>query len=344
MKNSRCVCAGEPRLFFEDRCCTQCDRSVGFDVASRRVIALEPGDAGCWHEAGIGTRTFKLCRNTEQFGNCNWLVPAAAANPYCTSCQFSRTIPNLTEAKNLERWAVLEQSKRRVLYALLRLELPLVARARDPEHGLCFDFLEDRRSNPLVAAQRVSTGHADGVITVNLIEADEALRTAARLELNEVYRTPLGHMRHETGHYYFSRLLEGTPALEHFRAVFGEEREDYNAALDRHYQLGPRADWQTAYISAYGASHPLEDWAESWAHYLHMFDALETAIEFKVVPPLDFSDFDTMLLEWYRLSVTLNALNRSLGLNDAYPFVLSAPVTTKLRFIHDLIRELPAPS
>ena len=51
---------------------------------------------------------------------------------------------------------------------------------------------------------------------------------------------------------------------------------DYAAALSSHYQIGAPAGWEEDFITAYAASHPWEDWAETWAHYLQILDGLET--------------------------------------------------------------------
>jgi hypothetical protein len=200
----------------------------------------------------------------------------------------------------------------------------------------------------------VLTGHDNGLITVNIAEADDVLREQQRTQQREPYRTLLGHFRHEIGHYYWDRLIQNSASLEAFREKFGDERADYQAALNRHYEQGPPEHWEREFISAYATTHPWEDWAESWAHSLHMIDALETARatgvmlrprhaeEPKLATPADplqpGADFDRMVDEWMALTYILNNLNRGLGLADSYPFVLSAPVIEKLRFVHDTMR------
>src|SRR5262249_50270393 len=155
-------------------------------------------------------------------------------------------------------------AKRRLVYTLLALNLPLVSRQEDRESGLSFEFLADP-ADP--AAPRVMTGHAGGVITVNVAEADDAERERRRLQMNEPYRPLLGAFRHEIGHYYWDRLIRGSARLAAFRETFGDERADYAEALDRHHAGGPPGDWQDRFVSAYASSHPWEDWAETWAHY-----------------------------------------------------------------------------
>ena len=122
------------------------------------------------------------------------------------------------------------------------------------------------------------TGHLNGVVTINVSEADDAERERRRAGLAEPYRTLLGHMRHEVGHYYWKRLVTGdADRLARFRELFGDDRDDYAAALTRHYQSGPPQDWQDRFVSAYASAHAWEDWAETWAHYLHMTDTIEIA-------------------------------------------------------------------
>jgi hypothetical protein len=201
------------------------------------------------------------------------------------------------------------------------------------------------------------TGHAAGVITIALAEVDDVERERRRTALGEPYRTLLGHFRHEVGHYYWDRLIAEDGPLDEFRALFGDERQDYGEALQRHYAQGPRPDRQESFVSSYAAAHPWEDWAECWAHYLHMVDAVETAtacgLSLKpasaeapaLKPPrrswgAGMTDFDPLIERWYPLTYLVNNLNRGLGLADGYPFVLSQPVVEKLRFIHQTIRGL----
>jgi hypothetical protein len=228
-----------------------------------------------------------------------------------------------------------------------------VTKQDDPASGLAFDFLADVDETPIL------TGHADGVITINIAEADDPERERRRTQLHEPYRTLLGHFRHEIGHYYWDRLIGGRQSLAEFRARFGDERAGYAQALQHHYANGPSAGWQQQFVSAYAASHPWEDWAETWAHYLHMTDTLETAAacgisvrprrahepRLVIVPNRVGSpggSFDRLIDSWFPVTYVLNNLNRGLGLPDAYPFVLSTPVLDKLRFVHDIVA-VPAP-
>lgn len=136
--------------------------------------------------------------------------------------------------------------------------------------------------------------------------------------------------------------------------LFGDERADYGQALQRHYDQGPPADWQSRFVTAYAAMHPWEDFAETWAHYLHIVDTLETAGAFGLSTrpgltqgeELDTSvDFDPyrspgmqqLTESWLPLTIAVNSLNRAMGQPDLYPFVLSAPALEKLTFVHTLV-------
>ncbi len=223
-------------------------------------------------------------------------------------------------------------------FALIRLGLPFEAEDSDGYHAISFEFLEDQLSNPQVAETAVLTGHHRGRITVNVAEADPDQMELKRAEMKQVYRTLLGHFRHESGHYYWDRLVSGTDLIDEYRTHFGDERTDYEQALNNFYVQPPMEGWHTSYISAYAQAHPLEDWAECWAHFLHTMDTLETASGFGVTLSVRFDEnFDAWMNEWMRVAVMLNELNRSMGLRDAYPFVLTPPVLDKLRFIRNVI-------
>ena len=186
-------------------------------------------------------------------------------------CRLTCVIPDLAINGNREKWYRLEVAKRRLIYSLRRLGLRPFGTSAGMD--LRFEFLAD---SPEPNGPKVLTGHNEGRITINIAEADDAKARERRLTMHEPYRTLLGHFRHEIGHYYWDRLITESDLIEPFRELFGDERQDYALAL-KHYQQGPSADWQNYYVSAYASTHPWEDWAETWAHYLHMTDALETA-------------------------------------------------------------------
>jgi hypothetical protein len=262
-------------------------------------------------------------------------------------------IPNLATPDAKEAWHRLEIAKRRVLYTLIELGLPIEPRAERPG-GLRFDFLQDFPSGG-APAPTVFTGHSDGIITINIAEADDPFRETVRVQMGEINRTVLGHFRHEMGHYYWNRLVGAAPRIGEFRARFGDERGDYAAAQRRHYGAGAPADWRLHFVSAYASMHPWEDWAETWAHYLHIVDTLETAracslwpypakaanrLQEPVVstPGLDLHSFDDLIGAWLPLTIALNSLTRSMGIKDCYPLVLSQAAIEKLRFVHETVQ------
>jgi hypothetical protein len=339
-------------VFFENIRCLNCGRSLAFLPDRRLMAALTPGEGGVWQaEIPPGdSPPYRLCANYDLVSVCNWVVAVDDPNEFCPSCRLNRVIPDLSSERNRVGWFRLEVAKRRMLYTLMGLDLAI-----EPKNGnnlgLAFEFLEDSTDGD---AKRVLTGHDNGLITINIAEADDVHRERQRSLQREPYRTLLGHFRHEIGHYFWDRLIAYGPLLDDFRALFGDERADYQQALDRHYGEGPPARWEDSFISAYSTMHPWEDWAESWAHYMHMVDALETAgaaglalrpkrrDEPQMQPPPDplnsnYRDFDAMIEAWVSLTYVLNNLSRGLGLPDSYPFVLSTPAIRKLRFIHGTI-------
>lgn len=325
-------------LHFENVVCASCSSALGYLPGRAVLSAFKDG------KAMADGKPWKNCANSVH-GVCNWMLPAEDEGEFCTACRHNSVVPDLSVEGNLPLWQKLEIAKRRLIYTLDRLRLP-----HDPEE-LRFEFLADTPS------VKVMTGHADGLITIALAEADDAEREKRRNELHEPYRTLLGHMRHEVGHYYHTVLVEREGRTEEFRDLFGDETQDYAAALQAHYDKPPSDEWRGEFISNYAASHPHEDWAESFAHYLHMVDSLEMAASFgmSIRPRLDregvmeaevdFNPYkvsmEDILLAWTPLTVAMNAMNRCMGTPDIYPFVLSGKVAEKLGFIHRIIQERP---
>ena len=343
-------------VYFDNVSCTRCDAVLGFAPDALQVRALAPLDDGTWQPQG-GTEIYRHCANREAHQVCNWLVPADDPEPFCIACRLNQTIPDLDVAGNAILWQRLETEKRRLVYSLLRLGLPVVPRRLDPA-GLAFDFLADTAPN-FNETGRVLTGHASGLITLNIAEADPVVREKMRSEMAEPYRTILGHFRHESGHYYWDRLVRDGTWLGAVRALFGDDTEDYAQALQRHYETGPGPDWHEHFISAYASTHAWEDWAESWAHYLHIVDTTETAAEFGLsvrprvgtsadlyvetgIDPYREADFRVVLAHWLPLTYALNSLNRSMGHDHVYPFVLPGPVIEKLGLVHRIVQSARA--
>ncbi len=350
MKTYTCTC-GE-LLYFENFSCVNCKREVGFLPDLICASSFDKPDTNGVYpataEAAKG-RLYKKCQNYAQHNVCNWMIPAESVNEaFCTSCRLNMVIPDLTVPENITLWAAIEVAKRRLIYSALRLKLPLANRIEDPKGGLGFRFMGDTRNPDGSVAQKVMTEHNEGLITLNISEADDAVREKLRTNMKEPYRTLLGHFRHESGHYYWDRLVRDTKFLEPFRALFGDDRQDYNEAMKRYYATGAPADWGNNFISMYATMHPWEDWAETWAHYLHIQDTLEVAADFGLVgrrikiDPVKQGEvkakpFDEVMDAWAELSIALNCLNRSMGMRDLYPFVLSQPVIDKLGFISEVI-------
>lgn len=352
----RCKC-GRP-IFFRNSLCIACRAPLGYDPERGMLYPLRPVSRdGIWCVAGRrfgNDRHYRRCANLELAAGCNWLIPVAAgdaesnAHPLCVACRLNRTIPDLSVEGNPERWRRIEVAKRRLVSSLVRLGLPVASRvSEDPERGLAFDFLSSIPGAP------VMTGHENGIITLNIDEAQDSKREQVREAMQEQYRTVLGHLRHESGHYYWQRIVDGTPRITKFREIFGDERQDYGEALERYHRDGAQAGWQQSYVSAYATSHPWEDWAETWAHYLHMTDTLDTAFSFRLeldpsrIPIEEFREdvlvepelpgippFLPLVNGWVQLTAALNELSLSMGLRDFYPFVLSRPAVSKLHFVH----------
>ena len=265
-------------VFFESVLCVRCEHPLAYLPDLGVTGSLDRTDDGRWRSplARSEGKTYRLCQNYTEHNVCNWAVPEGDDDPYYRSCRLTRVIPDLTVPANKEAWYKLEVAKRRLIYTLLALGLPVASKKNEDATGLAFEFLADP-TDP--AAPAVLTGHDNGTITVNIAEADDAERERRRHQLREPYRTILGHFRHEIGHYYWDVLIKDGPHLDRFRELFGDDRADYGEALARYYKDGAPPDWQESFISAYATAHPWEDWAETWAHHLHMTNTLETAVE-----------------------------------------------------------------
>ncbi len=337
MKQFYCQCGQS--VFFDSEVCLNCGARLGFDPQGMVMRSLLETGEDLWTAAG--GETFRLCDNTVRFDVCNWILPAEQEHPLCRACQFNRTVPDQSLPENQKRWQRLEEAKKRLFYTLMQLGVPLENGWEAPDRGLLLDFIEDERDTEFYPETFVHTGYLGGVITINALEADDLARETQRLQMNENYRTVLGHLRHESGHYYWQRLNPNEDTLAGFRVIFGDERADYRGALDTYYANGPKPRWRERYISAYASSHPTEDWAESWGHYLHIYDALETAAAHGLIERWpNRMDIAERISVWRTLSITLNELNRSVGLSDAYPFLLNIEVERKLTFVDRIIRHL----
>ena len=349
-------------VFFDSLQCLHCGAALAFVPGQLDIRAMEPAQApaapGLWQigetfHSGGSRPLYKPCAHREGLSLCNFAVAADDACDLCVSCRQTSWLPDAANPANQLRWARIEATKRRLFYTLSRLGLGPRPGQREPSYALLAD---------LPGQMPVMTGHASGTITLNVIEADDGERALRRLALKEPFRTLAGHLRHEVGHFFWEQLIAHGRWLEPFRALFGDERQDYGQALQAYYARDMLdASWQNDYISAYATAHPWEDWAETWAHYLHMVDLLETAAsygtrlalpalfgaEHAALPDERIEDpfatpapsFERMLSQWGPLTLLVNSLNSSLGHGDAYPFAISWGVRRKLEFVHQVVSE-----
>lgn len=344
----------QQQIFFAKTHCDTCGCRIGYSAKYQDLICFDEVEIEQWQPKknnNLTNQYFKPCYNYTHHQICNWVLAYDDNEIYCESCQLTYIIPPLDQHENIEYWRHLEKAKQRFLYLTQRLNIMPHPKKNDKDAlGLRFNFLVPMNG------QTVMTGHGKGIITLNAQEANVIYRETTRVNMGENYRTLLGHFRHESGHYYFYLIEKLRPdLLSEFRYYFGDERQDYAEALQKHYEYGPQKNWQTNYISSYATAHPWEDWAETWAHYLHMMETLETAFYAGLAVnaqqgslanltmdecPIGAQNFEKILNSWVTLTFNLNALNRSMGLEDAYPFKLSEIIKGKLRFIHRHLLDL----
>ncbi|HEY3737024.1 MAG TPA: putative zinc-binding metallopeptidase [Jatrophihabitans sp.] len=331
MRDFACPACGQ-QLTFENSLCLRCGTSVALDLL-RRTFVVVADDAEVDDEAGHG----RPCVNLGLAG-CNWAAAPGGSEGLCPSCVLTRTRPADDDAAALSAFLDAETAKRRMLFELVELGLPIAEDESSGHPALCFDLLSSG-GGPIV------TGYAGGVITLDLAEGDDVHREQLRVSMDEPYRTLLGHFRHEAGHHYFDVLVQDEAARVGFKELFGDPDGDYPAALGRHYDEGPPPAWSREFVSAYASMHPAEDWAETFAHYLHIRDTLDTAAAFGHAPagatlatPLSGPGaFERIIELWLPLAWSLNMINRSMGHHDLYPFVLPETALHKMRFVHDLV-------
>ena len=323
---------------FSAQACPSCDAPLGYVDDERNVRALTPTDDAASYRIDGRDRLSWRCLNASW--GCNWMLPAGSENQWCRSCQLTRGRPDDGRPAAVEAWMAAEAAKRRLVHQLDTLALPIEIRSSSAPDGLAFDLVH-------LPGEGGITGHLDGVVTLDLAETDEGHRDDLRRQLGEPFRTVIGHLRHEIGHHYWSRLVGQSDELDRFRRLFGDERADYSDAVDRHYS-GGNATWDpTRFVTAYAASHPLEDWAETFAHYLHIIDAVDTAVAHDLVPAasagilvadvigeLELAD---ILDAWRPINNAVNAIAETLGAPAVYPFEPVGVVVEKLAFVHGKI-------
>ena len=324
-----CQC-GAP-VYFDDDQCLSCGSRIGFNPQEMKFRIISEDSL----------EQYSLCENARNYEVCNWIASPNAPEGLCLGCQFNRFIPNLGKNENLARWKVLERAKKRLLFSLLRLGITIKPRHELPDTGLLFDFLEDQCNIKTHEMSSITTGYLNGVITINVLEAEPVSRVEQKVAANEAYRTVLGHMRHESGHYLWSLLKNRSHLSEKFRSVFGEENKNYSEALEVFYQEGAKPDWPENFITHYASSHPLEDWAETWGHYLHITDGIETAKYFGLIDEYPLTEnFASKIESWKDITIKLNEMNRSMGKEDLYPFTINDVTRQKLLFADEVKCEL----
>ncbi|ESQ75207.1 putative zinc-binding metallopeptidase [Asticcacaulis sp. AC402] len=351
MRLFRCDNCGNA-IYFENRSCLKCGMQLGFVAEETCLHTVQPDAAQSdrWRRVDQQQFLYRFCGNAA-WDVCNWLVRAESEDAFCVACRYNGLVPNRKSEDGLRRWRAISDAQRHLFYTFLRWDLPRPGRTEDPVGGLRFD-LKDDEILPDGSCKPVLIGHDEGHIVIRAAEADDPTREQQRAMMNEPYRTLLGHFRHETGHFIWNHMVRNTGKVDSFRAVFGDESVDYGQALQKHYREGPARGWGSNYISFYATSHPWEDFAECFAHVLHIVDSLETAHMFGInlaparsgimpgdagFDPYSVLDFERIAEVWIPLSLALNTIHHSMGERDLYPFILTPVIKQKLGYVHGLL-------
>lgn len=303
---------------FTNTACLSCGNDLVFDIEREAFVS---GADPCKNRSAIG---------------CNWKAGAGEAS-LCWSCAMTAVIPDTFHGENVSLWAESESAKRQVLATLGRWGWFTPS---DTGQLPVFHMLSEATSR---GPSNVVMAHDRGTITINVMEADIVERVERRENLGEKLRTMVGHFRHEIAHFLFERLSEHPEFVKAFRALMGDEREDYGEALKRYYENGPPANWEQNFVTAYASSHPHEDWAESVTHILHLTDMIDCAVAMKwqsphltdmTYDPYKEADGERIVELGSYFGMAVNHINRSVGVGDIYPFVLNDAVRGKLAFVH----------
>src|SRR3984885_2949148 len=339
MRAFRCANCGHA-VPFEAQECPTCAVAVGYHLPSRRMVCVRS------QTLTMDGRRWVRCAHWER--GCNWLAAADSAAGCCFADSFVRQGPAPDDTEAMAELGSTLKELRRLIFELIDLGLPVRPYYADSQ-GLAFDLLSSK-----TLGRPVTIGHSNGVITIDLAESLELYRECLRIKLHEPYRTMLGHFRHEVGHYYEMLLVQNTALIDDARTIFGDDRQDYPAALQQHYQGQAPTDWQPDFISEYATAHPWEDFAETWAHYLHITGTFATIADSGLVVEADRVNWDLpanidaresyadatvedIVTDWCVLSGELNRVNNSMGRDDLYPFTIFPHVVAKLGFIHQVV-------
>ena len=315
MQSFTCPTSGD-RVYFDNLAC-----------GCGAPLYYEPEARAMWNEA-------TPCANRDVIG-CNWAV--APGETLCRACLMTDIVPDFSVGNNQELFARAERAKRWVLANISNWGW-----FTDADQGPrpSFQMLSEHIAG---SEEQIMMGYADGIITINVTEADELIRLQRQQQLREQYRSMVGHFRHEIAHFLFNRLSIAPGFLDAFRTVFGDERADYGAALQEHY-ANPKLP-NGEYITEYATAHPHEDWAETTAHLLHMVDFTDSFVSAGLsmagVPenyaPYQDSNAQHLLTITTDVAIAMNDINRALDNSDLYPFVLTPRIREKLSFVHDWV-------
>ena len=199
------------------------------------------------------------------------------------------------------------------------------------------------------------TGHNNGLITLALKEADDAVREQVREAMGEPYRTLLGHFRHESGHYFWDRLVApdpesldvvSRPVRRRARGLCGGAERALCAKARR--PTGRRISSAPMPAPIPGRISPKAGriictsstrWRRRRAFDLSVVTRRKTTrINFD---PHNAASMQQLIDAWLPITFTVNGLNRSMGQPDLYPFILSPRTIAKLAFVHALTHRRP---
>jgi hypothetical protein len=334
MKTGKCECGA--KIFFSNTKCVTCEAVLGYCELCECTASFGPEESAVVKCSHCKQNT-KSCSN-RLIGVCNSQIDPSVEAKLCEFCVYTEIVPSLAIEANVAKLKELERAKRQLIVQLQRLGLP-------PQHGtnetgkpLRFRFLSDTL-NEDGTLERVFTGHEDGIITINIQEADSVYREKIRLELNEPQRTLIGHLRHEYGHYLDWCLPENKRSA--YIQLFGDPLLlTYDEAKEKYYAGNRETDWREKFVSEYASMHPWEDFAETTNLYLDMLavaiTASQSSLRGNLTASVDGKDFQEIARKSMEIAIIVSEFNADLGLSTLLPENISNPVLGKLAFIHSL--------